>query len=71
MKIVLISTASVVLMFALFACGKPTESRAHMDKIAARTSDSLQILVDSLLEEPWRVMATGAQHSNTYIFEYK
>jgi len=31
MKIVLISTASVVLMFALFACGKPTESRAHMD----------------------------------------
>ncbi|HRD38553.1 MAG TPA: hypothetical protein PLC65_07975 [Bacteroidia bacterium] len=71
MKINLISNAGIVLTFALLACGKPTESRAHMDKIANRTSDSLQILVDSLLEEPWRVMATGPQHTNTYIFEYK
>lgn len=71
MKRLFIPISFIVAMFAINACGKPAESRAHMDQIANRTSDSLQVLVDSLLDEPWRVMAAGAQHSNTYIFEYK
>lgn len=71
MKKLLILIPTGVFVFTLNSCGKPTESRVHMDEIANRTSDSLQLLVDSLMNEPWRVMASGAQHSNTYIFEYK
>lgn len=71
MKRFLIPITCIVAMFAVVACGKPAESRVHMDQVANRTSDSLLLLVDSLLDEPWRVMASGAQHSNTYIFEYK
>ena len=42
----------VLFLFALFACTPQTESRAHMDEVANRTSDSITKLIDSSLALP-------------------
>ena len=59
MKITLISIFATALF--LFSCTPPTETRAHMDNIGDRMSDSIIKYIDSALTQPGREMAgTGS-----------
>lgn len=56
------------LLFFLISCGPPSESRENMDRIADRTFDSIQKLVDSSMNAPLKEVSLT---TSTYVFEYK
>jgi hypothetical protein len=47
------------VLIYLSSCGPPAEKRERMDYIARRTADSIQIYLDSALNDPVKELMTN------------